>query len=70
MPAKVSSRGTSHHSLIAKVGRMLSDVVVVTTRAAARAKMEREYDVGERIVELEDRYDQAMALLAVCRDYG
>ena len=32
--------------------------------------MEREYDVGERIVELEDRYDQAMALLAVCRDYG
>jgi len=38
--------------------------------AAARAKMEREYDVRERIAELEDRYDQAIALLSVCRDYG
>jgi hypothetical protein len=38
------------------------EVVALPRGAAARAKMEREYDVRERIAELEDRYDQAIAL--------
>jgi len=44
-----------------RLGTLLEDEVLRQRMgAAARAKMEREYDVRERVSELEDLYDQAI----------
>lgn len=48
-----------------RLGRLLNDAALrQRLGAAARAKMEREYDIRERLARLEDHYDEAIAMHA------
>ncbi len=51
-----------------RLGRLLRDPALrATLGAAARAKMEREYDIRDRLVALDDHYDEAVAAYAARR---
>ena len=46
-----------------RLGRLLRDADLrARMGAAARAKMEREYDIRERVARLDDHYDEAVAM--------
>jgi glycosyltransferase involved in cell wall biosynthesis len=58
-------------ALADRLGRLLADPALRRRLgAAARAKMEREYDVRERVAELEDHYDRVAGVATPSRTAG